>query len=156
MMGADAMAFARKLTKLYAPLFMFLGLLEMAILLLLRKASASIFTHDSEVRHLVEHTMIFLAVFVIFDATTCYCHGVLRGLGRQAYGGWVAFVVNFFYAVPLAIYLELSSPHLGLSGVWVATGSCLATVTTVEVVILTVMDWQKCVNEARDRETEYR
>ena len=155
MVGAGALSLARQLTKLYSPLFLCLGLSEAAILLALKKPIAGIFTHDPEVRRLVEHSMAFVGVFVVFDATTCYCHGVLRGLGRQAYGGWVAFVVNFSYAVPLAIYLELGSPRLGISGVWIATGSCLVLVTTIETVIIVVMDWQKCIDEAQDREAEH-
>ena len=151
MIGAGALQIARQLTKLYTPLFLCLGLIEMAVLLFFRRPIASIFTQDAEVRALVENTMVFVALFVIFDSTTCACHAILRGLGRQAYGGWVAFIVNF-YTVPLAIYLELGTSQLGLSGVWIATGSCLVIVTSVEIVIMSAMDWQKCVDEARERE----
>lgn len=155
LIGAGALHLARKLTILYGPLFLVLGLIEMAMLLALREPIAKIFTHDIEVRHFVRYILPLVAIFVIFDSTTCFCHGVLRGLGRQVYGGWVAFVVNFCYSIPVAIYLELGPPNLGLVGVWIATTTCLVIVTLMECIILRLMNWERCVDEAREREIDH-
>ena len=62
------------------------------------------------------------------------------------------FFINYFYALPLAVFLELGSPHLGLYGVWIGTTTCLTIVTAVESVVMRVMNWQKRVDEARGRE----
>jgi multidrug resistance protein, MATE family len=155
LIGAGALNLAKKLTILYGPLFLVLGLIEMAALLLLRDPIATVFTHDPEVRNFVKETLPLVAIFVIFDATTCFCHGILRGLGRQVYGGWVAFVINFCYSIPVAIYLELGKPNMGLFGVWIATTTCLVIVTLTECIILRIMNWQRCVDEARERETDH-
>jgi multidrug resistance protein, MATE family len=155
LVGAGALRLAKQTARLYAPIFVICGLVEMTVLLFLRGPIANIFTLDSEVRHLVKNNIVLVAVFVVFDATACCYHGIMRGLGRQSYGGWVVFCVNLLYSLPLAIYLELGRPHLGLAGVWIATTTCLILVTSAEMLILRLMDWQKCVDEARDREAEH-
>ena len=150
--GADSLSKAKGLVKLYAPIFAVCGLLEMAALLLLGKPIARFLTQDDEVQSLVIQYMPLVAVFVIFDATTCCCHGILRGLGRQAIAGWAVFIINNLYALPVAVYLELGPPHLGLYGVWIGTTTCLVLVTAVESIMMRAMNWQKCVTEARKRE----
>jgi multidrug resistance protein, MATE family len=155
LVGAGALALARQLPKLYGALFLLCGLLAMAFVLLLRNAIAGIVTNDREVQELIKSTLPYLAIFVIFDATTCCTGGIMRGLARQSYGGWIRFFANFFYAVPLAIFLELGKPHLGLPGVWIALTTCLLLVTSSEIVVMRVMNWQKCIDEARSREIEH-
>ena len=90
LVGAGALYICKQLAKLYAALFLCLGLVEAGLLLASRDVVAAIFTRDLEVRNLVKSTLPLVCIFVIFDATTCFAHGVMRGLGRQGYAGWVS------------------------------------------------------------------
>ena len=62
--------------------------------------------------------------------------------------------MNFFYTIPVAIYLELGPPHLGLAGVWIATATCLILVMSLELLIMKFMSWQKRIDEAKEREAD--
>ena len=82
--GGDALPKAKSLVKLYAPFFAACGLFEMAFLLAFGEPIARFLTQDAEVQSLVIKCMPLVAIFVVFDATTCCCHGILRRVGRQA------------------------------------------------------------------------
>lgn len=152
LIGAEAVGLARKLPRLYAPWFLVTGLCEMALLLVFKRVIAKSFTSDDQVARIVRELMPIVAIFVIFDGTICCCHGILRALGRQSIGSWLAVIGNYAYMVPLALYLELGEPHLGLRGVWFAIMSTMIFTTLIESIILKVIDWQKCVDEAKKRE----
>lgn len=151
--GCGAVASARAATRTYAILAVLIGLLDMALLVfILRCVIAPYFVPDPVVRDLITYTIPTVALFQFFDATTCCIHGVMRGLGRQAIGGWVTFCVNYIYAVPLALFLQLGPPGMGLRGLWVGLGSGLAMLTAVETLITKSIDWQRSVEDARKRE----
>ena len=155
LVGAEALSLARSLPKLYALLYAVIALCEMAILLAVRSVVAEVLTTDPRVAELVTNTMPVAAIFTIFDATTQCTGGILRGLGRQAIGAWVMSLVNYCYAVPFALFLELDSPHLGLSGVWIALMTSQTIATVAQGVILRLIDWRKCMTEAKKREVEH-
>jgi multidrug resistance protein, MATE family len=151
--GSGAVTTAKNATRTYIVIFALIGLVDTALLaFMLKEVITRIFIQDEDVRILVARAMPVVAAFQFFDATTCCVHGIMRGLGRQAIGGWVTFCVNYFYAVPLALYLELGPPRMGLSGLWIALGSGLGLLTTIETLITKSMNWQRCVDDARKRE----
>lgn len=153
LVGSGALDAARKATSTYAVIFTLIGLVDAALLIFaLREIFLPFFIEDDRVRALVESALPYLAVFQFVDATACCCHGIMRGLGRQAIGGWVIFSVNYVYAVPLALYLELGPPKLELNGMWIALWSGSALLTVVEGLVTKWMSWQRAVEDARKRE----
>jgi MATE family multidrug resistance protein len=153
LIGSGAVTAARKATRTYTIICVLIGLIDMALLVFALKIIISrLIIQDHAVRALILRAMPVVALFQLFDATTCCVHGIMRGLGRQNIGGWVTFCVNYLYAVPLALYLELGPLRLGLSGLWIALSSGLALLTVVETVVIMVLDWGRCVDDARNRE----
>ncbi|KAJ9642866.1 hypothetical protein H2199_004387 [Coniosporium tulheliwenetii] len=153
LVGSGALDAARKATSTYAVIFALIGLVDAALFVFaLREIFLPFFIEDDRVRVLVEGALPYLAAFQFVDATACCCHGIMRGLGRQAIGGWVIFSVNYAFAVPLALYLELGPPKLELNGMWIALGSGSALLTVAEALVTKWMSWQRAVEDARKRE----
>lgn len=63
-------------------------------------------------------------------------HSIVRGIGWQNIAACVTLCVSYLYAVPLALFLELGHPHLGVSGLWIGLGSGVALVTGMEALIV--------------------
>jgi multidrug resistance protein, MATE family len=153
LIGSGAVTAARKAARTYTVICVLTGLVDMALLAFALKIIISrLIVQDHAVRGLILRTIPVVALFQLFDATTCCVHGIMRGLGRQNIGGWVTFCVNYLYAVPLALYLELGPPRLGLSGLWAALSSGLALLTVVETAVTMTLGWEQCVDDARNRE----
>ena len=93
-----------------------LGVFNMAILAGFRNYLPLLFTSDPVVVRIASGVLRVCAAFQLFDAWATYCNGVLRGLGRQNIGGWVALgsyylVRAFALSSPLHIYPLLRFLH---------------------------------------------
>jgi MATE family, multidrug and toxin extrusion protein len=151
--GNGAVNTAKQATRIYAIIFVFIGLLDMGLLvLIIRELVVRFFIQDEEVSALVQRATLSVAIFQVFDAITCGAHAIIRGLGWQTIAGWVTFGVNYIYAVPLALVLELGPLQLGLPGLWMALGSGLLLTSAIEAVIIKYRDWNRAVEDARRRD----
>ena len=153
LIGAGTTDAARRACKTYSVIAFAIGVLDMAIVLVLLLGIINpLFILDPTVRLHVLRSVPLLVLFQLFDALNCCVTGVVRGLGRQTIGGWVTFAVNYLLAVPLAVWLELGSPGIGLRGIWAGTGLGQLMIAVILGTILSRMDWEICVEEARRRE----
>ena len=152
LVGAGSLRAARRAAALYAAVFLAVGVLDGAVLWSLRDAFARLVSDDARVRALALQAAAAVAAFQVVDAVICGTNGVLRGLGRQAFAAWLVFAVNYLAAVPLAVWLELGSPALGINGVWIGIGAGMLLIALVEVVYMKVLRWQDCVDDAKVRE----
>jgi len=155
LIGSGDLASAKKSAKVNFFLFLSVGVIDMGILyVLLNTIILRFFIHDAAAQSIIHAILPFVVAYEILDAMTCYVQGVARGLGIQRIVGWVSFAVHYLYAVPLAVFLELGSPRLGVKGLWIALGSGLCLLCGVEGVILKGFEWKKAVEEARRRDGE--
>jgi multidrug resistance protein, MATE family len=153
MIGSGAVNTAKQAVRIYAIIFVLIGLIDMGLLvLILREVIMRLFIQDEEVSALVQRATLSVAIFQFFDAITCVAHGIIRGLGMQTIAGWVTFGVNYLYAVPLGLILELGPLQLGLPGLWMALGSGLLLTSAIETVIMKFRDWNRAVEDARRRD----
>ncbi|KIW33483.1 uncharacterized protein PV07_00329 [Cladophialophora immunda] len=154
LIGRGSVHTAKAMSKFYAAFFSGTALFDMmlafAVCSLIARFSTA--TSSGEVQYLIMGTLPFVAIFQIFDAAVCCVHGIMRGLGRQAVGGWATFVVNYCIGVPLAWVLSLGPPMLGLVGLWSGLSVGLAVLALVQTLVLGIIDWEKCVEDARERE----
>jgi MATE family multidrug resistance protein len=65
------------------------GLVNMILLTSLRNYIPKLFTGDVEVRAAIASVMPIFAGYQLFDAGVAAVNGIMRGMGRQALGGWV-------------------------------------------------------------------
>ncbi|KAF2452901.1 mate-domain-containing protein [Lineolata rhizophorae] len=155
LIGGGYMTATKKVARISCFVFAVVGVLDLMLMVIaLRDVVASVFIRDEAVREIVRTTVAAVAGFQFFDAVACGVHGIVRGLGAQAIAGWVTFGVNYAYAVPLALVLELGPPKLGLNGLWVALGSGLCLVAVIEGVIVKCIDWQRFAIDATKRDEE--
>lgn len=100
------------------------GLFNLAIFASLRYHLPRVFTDDSEVVEIVAQVILVCAVMQIFDALAAVSHGILRGVGRQAIGGYANLFSYYVVALPVSLSTAFA---LGwkLSGLWAGLTSGL-------------------------------
>jgi MATE family multidrug resistance protein len=152
LIGAGLVSAARQVTVLYVFCFTLIGIFDGILLYALRSHISLFFSDDSSIRELATKAMLAVGMFQVIDSIQCGCNGVLRGLGKQSIAAWVVFFVNYFAAIPFAIWLELGSPQMELTGVWVGLGAGLVVIGVIEGGYLKLLDWQDCVDSLRAHE----
>lgn len=152
LIGGGYVDTARRATALYFFVFVFIGLFNAAVLYFFRYPIVSVFTKDPAIRELAVDSMWLAAVFEVIDSVVSGTNGLLRGLGKQSVAAFVAVAVNYLEAVPLAVWLELGAPALGIGGVWIGFGSGVALTIVLECLYVRLLDWQSVVDKVKCRE----
>ncbi|TAQ89651.1 hypothetical protein B7494_g2005 [Chlorociboria aeruginascens] len=152
LIGRGALAPARKLWVIYYSIFLGIGVINTILLLYFRQVIAGSFTGDNDVRELIFETIPLVAAAEMFDTMSSIANGLLRGLGRQKFGGLVNLGVYYGWAVPLSLLLTFGPLKLGLAGLWVGPLSGLALVTVIISIYLKLSNWQKAIDEAKARQ----
>lgn len=94
-----------------------IGMFNVSILLATRHIIPKLFTSDEEVAKLVAATLPVTIAFQLFDALATTCNGILRGLGRQDFGGYVNLIAYYLVALPISFGMGFGL-HWGLRGLW--------------------------------------
>ncbi|KAL8760487.1 MAG: hypothetical protein Q9184_003331 [Pyrenodesmia sp. 2 TL-2023] len=126
------------------------GILNVVLLSSLRGYIPRLFTSEDNVIELVANVLPLCAAFQLFDALTCCCNGILRGLGRQEIGGWVQLFCYYAVAMPLSFGTSFG---LGweLYGLWTGVAVALGLVAAIEGGFLWRARWEKSVEDAERR-----
>lgn len=126
------------------------GVLNVTILSTLRYQLALLFTTDADVVALVAHVMPVCAAMQFVDCQAAISHGLLRGTGRQEFGGYANLVCYYLVALPLAFGTGFG---LGwrLEGLWFGVTVGLTLVSGVEFWYLYHSDWEQSAKEAERR-----
>jgi len=154
LIGSGSLEAAKIATRAYVVVFLIMGLIDAAFLTSTRNLLPRVFSDDPEVISIAAQVMPVLAAFQIFDASTALVNGLLRGLGRQYIGGWVNLFVYYLVAVPLALFLCFGKPDLKLEGLWIGCVMGTGLITTFEGAYCYFTNWQKAIDDAKDRGDE--
>jgi len=100
------------------------GILNVVLLSNLRMYLPQLFTSDPDVIELVAGILPLCAAFQLFDALAACCNGILRGLGRQAIGGWVQLFCYYAVAMPISFGTAFGLKW-GLYGLWMGVAVAL-------------------------------
>lgn len=102
-----------------------IGVMNFVLLAALRNYIPYLFTDDPDVQVLVAKVLPLCAAFQLFDALAANCNGVLRGLGRQEFGGYVQLFSYYVVAMPISFGTAFG---LGwhLYGLWTGVAIALA------------------------------
>lgn len=89
----------------------------MTLLTSLRSFLPALFTDDKELIGLVASVLPICGALQVVDAIAAVSHGLLRGIGRQAVGGYTNLFSYYVIALPVAFALAFG---LGwqLQGLW--------------------------------------
>lgn len=152
LIGYGALSAARIAAMTYVIVFIGIGLVDVTIMVSLKDHLPVLFSKDPEVQAKIAEVLPVVAAAQFFDSTTALCNGLIRGLGRQAIGGYLNLGAYYIFAVPLALYLAFGPPQLSLAGLWIGPCLGLVAITFLEGSFIKWSSWQRAVDDARGRE----
>lgn len=76
--------------------------MNMVILFAFRYQLPSLFTSDARVTSIVADLLPLCALMQVFDGVACMAHGLLRGIGRQSFGGYANLMAYYLVALPVS------------------------------------------------------
>jgi MATE family multidrug resistance protein len=117
LIGATLAIPAKTAAKVAIVFSVIVGIFNLLFLSLLREAIPRLFTPDEEVIALVAKLLPLCATFQVFDAMAANCNGILRGLGRQEIGGYVALLAYYAIGMPIS-FGTCFGAGWGLFGLW--------------------------------------
>ncbi|KAJ4991836.1 hypothetical protein SVAN01_02686 [Stagonosporopsis vannaccii] len=151
LIGAGSLKAARVATKCYILTFLAIGLADFVLLAACKNILPKAFTSDPVVQDIVSTVLPLLAVFQFCDSTTALVNALLRGLGKQAIGGWCNLFVYYVIAVPLALALCFPADWK-LVGLWAGCAVGSSCISITEGVYMKFYNWESAIEEARGRE----
>ncbi|KAF1927153.1 MATE efflux family protein [Didymella exigua CBS 183.55] len=151
LIGAGSLTAARIATKCYILTFLAIGLLDFALLAGCKNILPKAFTTDPVVQDIVSTVLPLLAVFQFCDSTTALVNALLRGLGKQAIGGWCNLFVYYVVAVPLALALCFKADWK-LLGLWTGCAVGSSCISITEGIYMKFYNWERALEDARNRE----
>ncbi|CAA9965119.1 NorM Na+-driven multidrug efflux pump [Pyrenophora teres f. maculata] len=131
------------------------GSCNFIMLYVFRESIPRLFTPDEEVIQMVAALLPLCAAFQVVDAVAACCNGILRGLGRQEIGGYVALFAYYLVALPVSFYTGFGAPQWGLWGLWSGPPLALCIVAAIEGVFIWRTNWEQAVERAKLRNAAY-
>lgn len=131
---------------------MLVGVFDAAVLYVFRHQIPVVFSTDPAIREITAGSFRTVALFQAIDSILGGTNGMMRGLGRQDVAAWIVTVGNYAGSVPLAFWLELGSPKLGLDGLWIGFAAGSIIIIIAEGSYMRWLRWQDCVDSVKARE----
>ncbi|KAK5085193.1 hypothetical protein LTR05_004472 [Lithohypha guttulata] len=151
LIGATLPEAARVSTRVTFVAATVVGILNVTLLSVLRDKIPWLFTSDSDVIDIVSKILPLCAAFQLFDALAASCNGILRGLGRQEFGGYVQLFCYYVIAMPISFGTAFGLKW-GIWGLWSGVAIALGIVAAIEFTYLYgFLDWNRSVEEAKLR-----
>ncbi|KAI0165484.1 MATE efflux family protein [Xylariaceae sp. FL1272] len=151
LIGANLVKAARTSAKVAGIAGCLLGLINLTLLATLRYQLPRLFDEE-EVISIVATVMPLCAVMQIFDGLAAVAHGLLRGIGKQSFGGYANLTAYYIVAIPLS-FAAAFALDWKLIGLWLGTTVGLMLVAAVEYWYCYTSDWHVSVREAEHRNT---
>lgn len=150
LIGATLVDAAKLTTKVAFFGALAIGIFNVVLLSAFKDYIPYLFTSDEEVVRLTSAILPLCAAFQLFDSLAALCNGVLRGLGRQHFGGYVQLFCYYVIAMPISFGTTFGL-NWGLWGLWTGVAIALGLVALIEFIYLGKTDWNSSVEEARQR-----
>ncbi|KAH6635284.1 mate-domain-containing protein [Chaetomium sp. MPI-SDFR-AT-0129] len=126
------------------------GLFNVTLLFVFRYHIPLLFTQDQAVIEIVAQTLPVCAVMQLFDGMAAVSHGLLRGIGRQEFGGYANLVCYYLVALPISFGLGFGL-EWKLTGLWIGVMFGLLIVSLAEYWFTWRVDWHEVAREAERR-----
>uniref|UniRef100_A0A3P9JDU3 Multidrug and toxin extrusion protein n=1 Tax=Oryzias latipes TaxID=8090 RepID=A0A3P9JDU3_ORYLA len=140
--------------KLSAKLTLFCaGLVSVGMALLiggLKDHISYVFTYDEKIRERVSDVISFYAPFLLLDAISAACSGIIRGAGKQRVGAICNIVGYYGIGFPVGVPLMFAA-KLGIKGLWTGLFTCVSLQCVFLIFYLIRMNWKDVTIEAQIR-----
>ncbi|KAI0132501.1 MATE efflux family protein [Xylariales sp. AK1849] len=150
LIGAKLVSAAKTSAKVAFYSACLVSIFNVILLSSLRYELPKLLTTDEEVIELVAQIMPLVAVMQIFDSLATMAHGLLRGIGKQHFGGVANLVTYYFIAVPISFGTAFGLDWK-LEGLWSGVTLGLFLVAAVEYWYIYRSDWEQSVRDAEHR-----
>lgn len=151
LVGGGHLEAAKKVSRFSMINAVFIAFFNVAVYLLLIEIAIHFLALEDIVSATIARAVPICAMFCFLDCMVTSTHGVVRGIGWQYIGGWVAVLVNYLWGLPLALILELKPVEMGLPGLWIGETSGFVLIFVIEGLIVKLRSWDRVVEEARLR-----
>ncbi|KAH7030835.1 MATE efflux family protein [Microdochium trichocladiopsis] len=153
LIGAKLADAAKTSAKVAVVAALAISLLNTILLSTLRNHLPLLFTSDPRVVSLVADLIPLCAAMQVFDGMACMAHGLLRGIGKQGFGGYVNLLTYYVLALPISFATAFGPLGWKLEGLWLGVTIGLAIVAVVEYTYIYKSDWNQSVRDAERRNT---
>ncbi|KAK1759381.1 ethionine resistance-conferring protein 1 [Echria macrotheca] len=150
LIGANLVDAAKTSAKVTVAGGVLVGLFNATMLFSFRYQIPRLFTPDPEVIEIVATVMPVVAGMQLFDGMAAVSHGLLRGIGRQEFGGYANLIIYYVVALPISFGLGFGVGW-GLKGLWFGVTVGLGLVALVEYLFVWLSDWDLIVKDAERR-----
>ncbi|KAI0014425.1 multidrug and toxin extrusion protein [Xylariaceae sp. FL0662B] len=150
LIGASLIDAARTAAKVAVCAGCIIGLFNLTMLSSLRYYLPLLFTDDQEVIGIVAKVMPIVATMQVFDGMAAVAHGLLRGIGKQSFGGYANLLAYYLVALPIS-FTAAFALDLKLTGLWIGTTTGLFLVAVVEYWYTFTSDWEQSARDAENR-----
>ncbi len=127
-----------------------IGIANMIALMAGREYIPWLFTSDRDVVELAAKTLPVNAAFQLVDSLAAQSNGVLRGLGKQKFGGIASLVSFYVIALPISFGTGFGL-HWELYGLWAGPAVGLLVQSTIASIYIYRISWSKASDEAAER-----
>lgn len=154
-----------KLAKRFANLTVAFNILCTVVLIIilatLREGISRLFTNEAEVVAVISNVFWVLCIYIFFDTIHGVQSGIIRGLGRQAYGSIYTLICYYVFGMPLALVFTFVFDW-GVAGLWGGFTIACIVLDIGFFFIITCCDWEKIAEataariakEQQDREAK--
>ncbi|KAJ4995133.1 putative transporter [Colletotrichum sp. SAR 10_66] len=150
LIGAGLVDAAKTTARVAFAAALIVGLFNFTVFSSLRFQVPKLFTSDEEVIAIVADVLPLCALMQVFDGLTAGAHGLLRGIGRPAIGGYTNLVVYYLIALPVSFGTGFGLDWK-LKGLWTGVTGGLALVSVIEYAFVVLFDWNQAAREAESR-----
>lgn len=103
-----------------------ISILNTIVLFALRHSLPYLFTDELRVVSLVTSLIPLCAAMQVFDGMACMAHGLLRGIGKQSFGGFANLLTYYAVALPISFGTAFGALDWKLEGLWLGVTIGLA------------------------------
>lgn len=120
------------------------------IFVTLKESIARLFTTEAKVVEIIDSVLWIICIYIFFDTIHGVQSGIIRGLGRQAYGSIYTLICYYVFGMPLALIFAFLL-HWGVAGLWAGFTIACIVLDIGFFFIITCCDWKKIGEKTAER-----
>uniref|UniRef100_A0A7S3CJI4 Multidrug and toxin extrusion protein n=1 Tax=Strombidium rassoulzadegani TaxID=1082188 RepID=A0A7S3CJI4_9SPIT len=147
-LGEGKIDLAKRFASLAVGLDVLLTTIIVAILGTFTDPISQLFTQEENVIAIIKQTLWVLLIYIWFDTIHGVQSGIIRGLGRQAYGSVYTLFCYYILGMPLALVLAFTA-KMGIAGLWSGFSIACIILDVGFAMIISCPNWHEIAQKMR-------